>query len=186
MAMQELDFTIKHIAGIKNLVADWLLRLCINRMQEFPKEYEPEKFFLSAIMRDYQIPLDKRTLINQVHNTLSGHHGVQRTMKKLAKSFPTWPYMLQHVTKFVKECPLCQKISQMKPQIHTHPFTTSSYTPMECINVDFVGPYPDGGYVLVLIDCFSRWVELFAVDAASGECTAVSLLQHFGRFGAPT
>ncbi len=186
MAMQELDFTIEHIAGIKNLVADWLSRLCINRMQEFPKEYQPEEVFLSAILRDYQIPTDKRILISQVHNTLSGHHGVQRTMKKLAKSFPTWPYMLQHVKKFVKECPLCQKISQMKPQIHTHPFTTSSYTPMECINIDFVGPYPDGGYVLVLIDCFSRWVELFAVDAASGECTAISLLQHFGRFGAPT
>jgi transposase InsO family protein len=60
------------------------------------------------------------------------------------------------------------------------------YTPMECINIDFVGPYIDGGYVLVLIDCFSRWVELFAVNAASGECTAISLLQHFGRFGAPT
>jgi transposase InsO family protein len=186
MAMQELDFTIEHIAGIKNLVADWLSRLCINRMQEFPKEYQPEEIFLSAILRDYKIPPDKRILINQVHNTLSGHHGVQRTMKKLTKSFETWPYMLQHVKKFVKECPLCQKISQMKPQIHTHPFTTSSYTPMECINIDFVGPYPDGGYVLVLIDCFSRWVELFAVDAASGECTAVSLLQHFGRFGAPT
>ena len=49
-----------------------------------------------------------------------------------------------------------------------------------------VGPYPDGGYCLVIIDCFSRWVELFAVDNITGEATVVSLLGHFGRFGAPS
>ena len=53
MAMQELDFTIEQFAGVKNLVADWLSRLCKNNMQDFPKEYEPEEVFLSAIMRDY-------------------------------------------------------------------------------------------------------------------------------------
>ena len=57
---------------------------------------------------------------------------------------------------------------------------------MECLNIDYVGPYPDGGYCLVIIDCFSRWVELFAVDNVTGEATAVSLLEHFGRFGAPS
>jgi hypothetical protein len=57
---------------------------------------------------------------------------------------------------------------------------------MECLNIDYVGPYPDGGYVLVLIDCFSRWIELFDVDSASGQCTATALLERFGRFGAPS
>jgi hypothetical protein len=51
---------------------------------------------------------------------------------------------------------------------------------MECIDIDYVGPYPDGGYTLVTIDTFTRWIELFPVDAS-----AVCLLQHFGRFGAP-
>jgi transposase InsO family protein len=56
---------------------------------------------------------------------------------------------------------------------------------MEMKNIDYVGPYPDGGYALV-IDCFSRWIEIFPVDSATGEETAVALLQHFGRFGAPS
>jgi hypothetical protein len=55
---------------------------------------------------------------------------------------------------------------------------------MEILNIDYVGPYPDGGYALVVIDCFSRWNENFPVDSASREETAVALLQHFGRFGA--
>jgi len=71
-------------------------------------------------------------------------------------------------------------------KIQANPFVTSRFKPMECINIDYVGPYPDGGYVLVFIDCFTRWIELFAVDAASGENSATCLLQHFGRFGAPS
>jgi transposase InsO family protein len=56
---------------------------------------------------------------------------------------------------------------------------------MECLNVDFVGPHPDKGYVLLIIDTFTRWVELFHYPAATSEQAALSLLSHFGRFGCP-
>ena len=56
---------------------------------------------------------------------------------------------------------------------------------MECLNIDFIGPFPDGGYVLVIIDTFTRWVELFHTEDATALSTAKCLLQHFGRFGAP-
>jgi transposase InsO family protein len=62
--------------------------------------------------------------------------------------------------------------------IPSHPFTTSRDYPMECLNINFVGPYPDGGYILVIIDTFRRW--------ADAENAAKCLFQHFGRFGAPT
>ena len=64
-------------------------------------------------------------------------------------------------------------------------FSTSTYTPMECLNIDFIGPFPDGGYVLVIIDTFTRWVELFHTKDATAASAANYLLQHFGRFGAP-
>ena len=51
--------------------------------------------------------------------------------------------------------------------------------------MDFIGPFPDGFYILVLICCFSRWVELYHCEQANAECAADSLLQHVGRFGAP-
>ena len=185
MALQELDFVLEHIAGAKNIVADSLSRLCANFMKTLPNEFSPDDIYISAILPDFNIPVDKYALIAKVHNSLAGHHGVDRTIKKLLDSYPTWPFLRQHVKKFVHNCPLCQKISAIKLKIHAHPFVTSRYSPMECINIDFVGPYPDGGYVLVIIDCFTRWIELFAVDAATGELAAFCLLQHFGRFGAP-
>ena len=36
---------------------------------------------------------------------------------------------------------------------------------------------------LVLIDAFSRWIELFATKTTSELETAQCLFQHFGRFG---
>jgi hypothetical protein len=92
MALQELDFFVKHIAGSKNLVADWFSRLCFNNMNHLPKEYEAEDSCLSAIMDDCTIPSDKFELISRVHNTISGHHGVNRTLMKLNESFPKWLY----------------------------------------------------------------------------------------------
>ena len=82
-------------------------------------------------------------------------------------------------------CPCCQKMSTLKIPIHTHPFNTSVYTPMERLNIDFVGPYPDGGYILVIIDCFTRWTELYVTDDATAASAAQCLFQHFGRFGTP-
>jgi hypothetical protein len=67
MALQELDFFIEQIAGSKNLMADWFLRLSFNNMNHLSKEYEAENIFLSAIMDDYTIPSDKFELISRVH-----------------------------------------------------------------------------------------------------------------------
>jgi transposase InsO family protein len=77
-------------------------------------------------------------------------------------------------------------MSQIKIPIHAHPFTTSRYYPMECLNMDYVGPYPNGGYILVIIDTFTRWVELYHSPDATAESAASSLPQHFGRYGATT
>ena len=76
-------------------------------------------------------------------------------------------------------------MSMLKIPIHAHDFSTSTYTPMECLNIDFIGPFPDGGYVLVIIDTFTRWVELFPTKDATAVTTANCPLQHFSRFGAP-
>ena len=56
---------------------------------------------------------------------------------------------------------------------------------MECLNIDFVGPFPYGGYILVIIDTFTRWTELFHTTDSTAISAAQCLVQHFGRFGAP-
>jgi transposase InsO family protein len=56
---------------------------------------------------------------------------------------------------------------------------------MQCLNIDFIGPFPDDGYILVIICTFTRWVELYRTPDATAKSASRCLLQHFGRFGAP-
>ena len=63
--------------------------------------------------------------------------------------------------------------------------TTSTYTPLEYSNIDFVGPFPDGGYTLVIACKFTSSIELYHTLDATALSAAECLLKHFGRFGAP-
>ncbi len=93
------------------------------------------------------------------------------------------------VTKFVRDCPVRQLRSVLNRQIKTHRFTTASYTPMEVLNIDTIGPVrkdsADNCYILVIIDCFSRFVELYPVSDTSAIPCARALLNHVSRYGTP-
>ena len=41
------------------------------------------------------------------------------------------------------------------------------------------------GFILVIVDTFTRWVELYHTTDATALSAAECLLKHFGRFGAP-
>jgi hypothetical protein len=77
-------------------------------------------------------------------------------------------------------------MSVLKVPIAAHPFTVSSYLPMERLQTDFIGPFPDDSYILVIICCFTSWVELYWCERATSELAAQKLLEHIGRFGAPS
>jgi hypothetical protein len=40
-------------------------------------------------------------------------------------------------------------------------------------------------FILVIIDAFSRWVELYPTMTTTAAETASCIFQHFGRFGTP-
>ena len=154
------------------------------------------KALIASLLPPKPIPEYLQILIGKVHNGTSGHHGLERTLRMLTT--PTSsdsrvtlikkqvPFLRAHIRQYIALCPCCQKMSMIKVPIQTNPFTTSRYYPMECLNIDFVGPYPDKGYIMVIIDTFTRWVELYHSPEATGKIAAENLFQHFGRFGAPT
>jgi len=56
---------------------------------------------------------------------------------------------------------------------------------MQRLNVDTIGPLPVGTYghpyILVVIDTFTRFVELYPMRGLSGTEAAEAFLQHVGR-----
>ena len=63
--------------------------------------------------------------------------------------------------------------------------------PMECVHIDILGPInpktkSGSSYILVMIDQFTKWVELAALPAQNAELTAKAFLSHFvTTFGCP-
>jgi hypothetical protein len=58
---------------------------------------------------------------------------------------------------------------------------------MERLNIDSMGPFDTdelgNSYIIVIIDCFTRSVELYPTKDTTAIVAANVLLQHFGRYG---
>ena len=200
------DFDIEHIPGVTNIVADFFSRLRLlqegsmkQRGYESPTIPVAHALAVLAIPENgklslFRIPRKVHANISQVHNSTVGHFGVELTLKRLHSSFPgeegKWPYQREHVKAFIKKCPCCQKMSFLKAPILTAKFTTSTYTPMERIYIDSIGPLREDSqknrHIIVIIDGFSRWIELYAVPDVTTEIAAKkALFDWVGRFGTP-
>ena len=91
------------------------------------------------------------------------------------------------IKEFVRQCPACQVMNRVRVQIKTHRFTCASYNPIEVLHLDHIGSLTKDArgneYILVIIDAFSRWVELFPTKSTTEIETASAILNHIGRFG---
>ena len=179
MAIQELDFEIKFIAGNTNNIADALSRLCTNLKDNAPKH------MAAALIQSEPITNEHYKAISSCHNSMVGHSGLERTVRKLKQNKLNWPYMRKDVHTFIQNCPCCQKMSHIKVPINAIRYTTSTYKSMECLNIDFQGPFPDKGYLLVVICTFSRYVCIYPVPDATANSALSGLLKHFGTYGSP-
>jgi hypothetical protein len=117
-----------------------------------------------------------------------GHWGVEETLKRV-QAHQKWDFQRQHVTRFVKQCPVCQKLSVLKPCIETRPFTLATYRKGQRYYVDTIGPLPatakGNQFILVVIDAFTRYVELAATESTDAAAAADALTSVFARLGVP-
>ena len=190
MALQELDYTVSYISGPKNFIADALSRLCPNLTQlvflDPPTRVEEIDVHISALHEVAPVTELQLEAIEMCHNAMVGHGGIARTLDKLSSIDEEWLDMTSHVRDFIRNCACCQKMSVIKIPVHIHKYTTSTYRPFDTVNIDYIGPYPDNGYVLVMICSFTRWTELYWCVNNTAQCACECLLQFFGRFGAPS
>ena len=102
LATQEYDFTAEHIEGTSNIVAD-----AFSRIGNFGEAAVTQEVL--CLLDDFRISDKHYRLISKVHNSMVGHHGIDKTMNKLKLQGHEWLYMREHVRRFIKLCPCCQK-----------------------------------------------------------------------------
>ena len=153
-------------------------RLCKNRMP-------PKTGVIAAILTHKPMTTEQYNLIATCHNAIVGHGGVQRTLRNLKKTNKVWLGMRDAVKTIITNRPCRQKMSAMKYPIIAYRYTTSTYKLMKCLNIDFIGTFPDKGYILVMIDTFLRFIELYATPDATAKLACTALVEHVGRYGSP-
>ncbi len=176
-----------------NIVADAFSRLCdisdreqfLTAIEEYILEKEDSinkniraKEELNALNDELKpIPEEVYKRIAAVHNSTVEHLGVERTMRRLLCQKYSIEYLREYVRAFIKHCPLCQKMAMIAPVIVTRPFTVTSSSPMVNINMDYLymSTEDENGnkFVLVVIDTFTRFTELYPCKTVDGMTVAL-------------
>jgi hypothetical protein len=181
-----------HVPGVDNEVADSFSRLCANESSEDTSTAQESPTTTLFQLTGYEMD-DKHWDIIRTkgHGTESGrgHGGVKRTIDVLREQEYDWPSLNKDVKKFIKMCPCCQKMNVIKPVIHSYPYTLSSYGLFHTVSVDLIERLtPDEfemSMIVVIIDNFSRFVDLYPIGNTSAEAAADALLQFCGRYKTP-
>jgi transposase InsO family protein len=134
---------------------------------------------------------NRADILRQCHDSpTSGHMGVYKTFHRVAQRY-YWPKMRSDVASFVRRCRVCAATKpEQKPPVGTMGSHSPIAVPWEVISIDIVGPLPRStrgyNYILVVMDCFSKFVLFFPLRSA----TAPRIVQHVEEdvilmFGAP-
>lgn len=112
-----------------------------------------------------------------------GHQGIVRTKQRL-RTKVWWPRMDHNVEKFCRECNGCALVAPSSPP---EPLATTKLPegPWLDLALDYLGPLPNGDYIFVVIDYFSRFFEAIFTRSTSAKTTIRLLRSINARFGRP-
>ena len=123
--------------------------------------------------------IQQNNILNQLH---VAHPGVVR-MKALARSYVWWPNIDDQIEAFIHNCVSCQVHQNAPPSTKVHPWPSPSGA-WERIHIDFAGPFRNK-LLLIVVDSFSKWIEVRQVSATSTKETLFVLHELFASWGVP-
>lgn len=129
-------------------------------------------------------------ILELAHDAASdGHFGVNKTLDKIRKRF-YWATCKKDVEDWCRSCEQCvaRRGPSGKGKSPLQIFNTGA--PFERIQMDILGHLPRSSkgnrYLLVVIDCFSKWVEALPLKSIKAKVVAeVFVDQIVFRFGIP-
>ena len=117
-------------------------------------------------------------LLDELH---SNHVGVCR-MKALARSYVWWPQLNSAIESLAMKYQQCSLSASAPPTAPAHPWLVP-HGPWECIHVDHA--QWKNWLLLVAVDAFSKWPEVFVVASTFAKQTADKLRRVFATHGLP-
>lgn len=135
------------------------------------------------------IPSSLKTIVMDLFHVsiLACHLGIRKTYGKLEQRV-YWKNLRRDVQVYVNHCLTCQESKPSRlPPVPSSSFQVDS--PGELFTIDLMGPYAKGSmqstHMLVLVDYFSRYVEMFPLRSTTASAVIEKLWQVFCRLGLP-
>ncbi len=159
--------------------------LLLRYVGERGKMWEPENLYYRVWIPDSM----KKEVISIFHDTdLAAHFGRRKTYLKLEQRV-YWNNMQKDIHEYIGKCKKC--IKSYMPHIKPVPMK-----PMQCespwhtISIDLIGPFAkspkQNRTVLVIIDNFTKWIELFPLRDAKAKQIINCLKKVFTTYGFPS
>ncbi|XP_045539290.1 uncharacterized protein LOC123722212 [Papilio machaon] len=136
------------------------------------------------------VPKGSRWQILKRNHDDVGHYGYEKTLERVKKHF-WFSRMRRFVKKYVSACLECahHKAPGGRREGELHPIEKPS-VPFHTIHVDHLGPFVRSRlgncYLLVIVDGFTKFVNITAVKNTRSLTTIKVLKDHFSYFGVPT
>ena len=180
LRLQEFDYEVHHVPGNANIIADTLSRLpTVAAVGAATNTVD-----LHACYTDGKY----EELVQRLHNATIGHYGRRHVLQLLRALGYEWPGHTAVVEQVLARCITCQR-NAVAPPVLPSAHHIEATEPFQLVCVDTIGPLPEdeygNRYVIVLIDAFSRFVELHAAASTTAVAAADALLGMFGRYGLP-
>ena len=109
-------------------------------------------------------------LLDELHND---YPGVCK-MKALARCYLWWPSLDKDIEAKAKSCFVCRAVQNAPQSAPLHPWT---------VHIDYA--QKGGKNFLIIIDSYSKWLEVFEMKNTSAESTCDVLRTLFASFGLP-
>ena len=131
--------------------------------------------------RKVVVPEKLQSLVLEELHT--AHPGIVR-MKSVARVHIWWPGIDKKIEEVVRNCLPCQSIRNKPPSTPLHSWSWPSQ-PWHRLHVDFLGPFL-GATFLIVVDAYSKWLEVVPMSSTSAERTITELKKLFVTHGLPT
>ena len=140
-------------------------------------------FIGHVILRGTRIVIPEKLRQRVLRLAHEGHQGIVK-MKERLRSKVWWPGVDKDAEGKCRGCYGCQLVTKetIIPPVKTTPLPDR---PWQDLALDLLGPLPTGEHLLVLVDYFSRWVEVDVIYSTTSEVIIKCLEKQFSRYGVP-
>ena len=179
----------------RNTRNDPVLSVVLQRVLEGGLDKETRDCFKPFVVRSHELTTEcgcllwgsrvvvpevlRGKVIEELHEV---HPGMTR-MKALARSYVWWPSIDKDVEAAVRHCRTCQ-FNQSRPKsspVHAWEYPSR---PWERLHIDHAGPL-NGDTFLIIVDSYSKWVEVEKVKSTDAQTTVRVLRKLFSTHGVP-